>query len=45
MIHWKNNTKPAIPFVASIFNYYLSDDLKGYAEFDEQTLELVQEMG
>lgn len=44
MIHWKNNTKPEIPFVASIFNYYLSDDLEGYAEFDEQTLELVQEM-
>ena len=44
MIHWKNNICPQAPFVASIFNYYLSDDLEGYVEYDELTLKLVQEM-
>ncbi len=44
MIHWKNNLKPEAPFVASIFNYYLSDNLEGYSEYDELTLSLVQEM-
>jgi heme-degrading monooxygenase HmoA len=44
MIHWKNNICPQAPFVASIFNYYLSDNLEGYAEYDEITLKLVQEM-
>ena len=42
MIHWINDTPPQIPFMASIFNYYLSDDLEGYAEYDIQTLELVK---
>jgi hypothetical protein len=42
MIHWKNNICPQAPFVASIFNYYLSDDLEGYVEYDELTLKLVQ---
>ena len=44
MIHWKNNLQPSTPFLASIFNYYLSDNLEGYAEYDELTLNLVQEM-
>ena len=44
MIHWNTQTPPEIPFFASIFNYYLSDDLDGYTEYDERTLELVQSM-
>jgi heme-degrading monooxygenase HmoA len=44
MIHWKNNVVPEAPFIASIFNYYLSDDMEGYVEYDELTLKLVQEM-
>jgi len=44
MIQWKNNLKPKAPFVASIFNYYLSDDLEGHKAYDELTLNLVQEM-
>ena len=44
MIHWKNNSQPSTPFFASIFNYYLSNDLEGYEEYDELTLNLVQEM-
>ena len=42
MIHWNTPTPPEAPFFASIFNYYLSDDLEGYAEYDEKTLELVK---
>lgn len=30
---------PATPYWASVFNYYLSDDLEGYAEYDEMTLQ------
>jgi len=44
MIHWKNDLKPEAPFIASIFNYYLSDDLDGYVEYDELTLNIVQEI-
>lgn len=44
MIHWNTPSPPEIPFFASIFNYYLSDDLEGYDEYDERTLELVQTM-
>ncbi len=44
MIHWQNATPPKAPFIASIFNYFLSEDLEGYAEYDELTLKLVQEM-
>lgn len=44
MIQWKNNLKPKAPFVASIFNYYLSEDLEGYKAYDELTLNLVQEI-
>ena len=42
MIHWNTPTPPEAPFFASIFNYYLSDDLEGYAEYDKKTLELVK---
>lgn len=44
MINWQSNQAPNPPYVASIFNYYLSDDLEGYAEYDELTLELVKQM-
>ena len=44
MINWKNNTAPRPPFIASIFNYYLSDQLDGYMEYDELTLELAKQM-
>ena len=44
MIHWQHSNPPKAPFIASIFNYYLSDDLEGYAEYDELTLALVKEM-
>jgi heme-degrading monooxygenase HmoA len=44
MIHWQNTIQPKAPFVASIFNYYLSEDLDGYAAYDELTLKLVKEM-
>ena len=44
MIHWNTPTPPKTPFYASIFTYYLSDDLEGYTEYDEQTLELVTTM-
>lgn len=44
MIQWQNNSPPQVPFMASIFNYYLSEDLTGYAEYDTLTLDLVKEM-
>jgi heme-degrading monooxygenase HmoA len=44
MIHWNSHTPPSAPFMASIFNYYLSDNLEGYAEYDDLTLQLVKEM-
>ena len=44
MIYWQSNQAPNPPYVASIFNYYLSDDLEGYAEYDELTLNLVKQM-
>ena len=44
MIHWQNSLVPQAPFLASIFNYYLSDDLDGYEEYDRLTLELVKGM-
>jgi heme-degrading monooxygenase HmoA len=44
MIHWQNTPPPEAPFIASIFNYYLSENLEGYAVYDELTLELVKEM-
>ena len=42
MIHWNTTNPPEAPFFASIFNYYLSDDLEGYAAYDEKTLDLVK---
>lgn len=42
MINWNTPTPPTAPFIASIFNYYLSDHLEGYAEYDEKTLALVK---
>ena len=44
MIQWKNKLRPKTPFLASIFNYYLSEDLEGYEEYDELTLSLVKEI-
>ena len=44
MINWQTSTPPAAPFFASIFNYYLSDDLEGYEAYDTETLELVRQM-
>jgi len=42
MIQWQTGQAPATPYWASIFNYYLSDDLEGYAEYDEMTLQAVK---
>jgi len=44
MINWKDNTPPEAPYIASVFNYYLSDDLEGYSEYDELTLQLAYKM-
>lgn len=44
MIHWNIEPPPEPPFIASIFNYYLSDDLEGYKEYDELTIELVKQI-
>jgi hypothetical protein len=44
MIHGKNNTQPEAPYYANIFNYLLSNDLDGYQEMDEITLELVHDI-
>ena len=44
MINWQTPTPPKAPFYASIFNYFLSDDLEGYEAYDSQTLELVQQI-
>ena len=44
MIQWKNREVPQPPYIASIFNYYLSDQLEGYLEYDELTLELAKQM-
>lgn len=44
MINWQTSTPPKAPFYASIFNYYLSDNLEGYEAYDLQTLELVKQM-
>jgi heme-degrading monooxygenase HmoA len=44
MIHWNTGKAPEPPFIASIFNYYLSDDLEGYQTYDELTLELAKRM-
>jgi len=40
LINWKNGEVPKPPYYASIFNYTLGEDLSGYAEMDELTLDL-----
>jgi heme-degrading monooxygenase HmoA len=42
MINWNISPAPAPPFIASIFHYYLSDNLEGYAHYDECTLNLAK---
>jgi len=42
-IHWKNGEVPKPPYYASIFNYTLGEDLSGYTEMDDITLELAKE--
>lgn len=42
MINWKDNIQPEPPFIASIFHYYLSDNIDGYDEYDDLTLELAK---
>jgi heme-degrading monooxygenase HmoA len=44
MINWKDGKRPAVPYYANIFNYYLGDDLSGYQDMDEMTLNLVHEI-
>ncbi len=44
MIHWNQPTAPQPPFIASIFNYYLSDNLDGYIEYDDLTINLAKQM-
>jgi heme-degrading monooxygenase HmoA len=44
MIQWLADAPPQAPFYASIFNYFLSENLQGYAEYDAETLALVQGM-
>ncbi len=44
MINWHTSTPPQAPFFASIFNYYLSEELEGYLDYDERTLELVKQI-
>lgn len=45
LINWKNNQVPQPPFYASIFNYIPNtEDSDGYAEMDEVTLALAQEI-
>ena len=40
LIHWKDGIVPTPPYYANVFNYLVADDLSGYDELDEQTLEL-----
>ena len=44
MIQWIHGKIPTPPYIASIFNYYLSDQLEGYQEYDELTLDLAKKM-
>jgi heme-degrading monooxygenase HmoA len=43
MIHWLHSTPPQPPFISSVFHYYLSDNLEGYQEYDELTIELAKQ--
>ena len=42
MINWHVTPPPTPPFIASIFNYYLADEMEGYAFYDQLTLDLVK---
>ena len=42
MIQWHVSPPPSAPYIASIFNYFLSEDLAGYEEYDILTLELAK---
>ncbi|MFN5606544.1 MAG: antibiotic biosynthesis monooxygenase family protein, partial [Bacteroidota bacterium] len=44
MIQWIHGKIPTPPYIASIFNYYLSDQLEGCQEYDELTLDLAKKM-
>ena len=44
MINWKDPLPPKPPYFANVFNYFLSDDLEGYEEMDEITLDQVHEI-
>jgi len=44
LIHWKDGVVPEAPYYANVFSYLLGDDLSGYQEMDELTLELVHEV-
>ena len=44
MIQWKNGEIPQPPYIASIFNYFLSEQLEGYVEYDDLTLEIAKKM-
>jgi len=43
MIHWQNNQAPSAPYIASIFNYFLSEDIEGYEAYDELTIQLAKQ--
>ncbi|MFN6038608.1 MAG: antibiotic biosynthesis monooxygenase family protein [Bacteroidota bacterium] len=42
MINWNINPPPNPPFIASIFNYFLSENLDGYEHYDKLTLDLAK---
>jgi heme-degrading monooxygenase HmoA len=44
MINWKDNIVPEPPYIASIFNYHLSNELEGYQEYDILTIEIAKQM-
>lgn len=44
LIQWKDGHVPKPPYYANVFNYLVGDDLTGYEEVDELTLELAREV-
>lgn len=44
MINWKDDIVPEAPYYANVFHYYLSDDLDGYEEMDEVTMDQVMQV-